>query len=588
MGTLRPARILLLCDDRRGHANTVLDHIDAFRLLSRHRVATFNPVAMRGSLALDLAQFDAVVVHYSLILSNDLYLSPGFREKLQRFKGLKLQFIQDEYRWVDRATAVMREVGIDVLFTCAPEPAAGQLYDARLPGVTRVMTLTGYVPASLRDRTRRPLPGRPLDVGYRGRTIPFWLGRLTQEKAWIGQGFRERAPRYGLKVDIGWSEEDRIYGDRWIDFISSCRATLATESGASIADFDGTVEQKVRDYLRSHPGASFDETHVDVLAPYEGNVTVNVISPRMFEAAALGTALVMFPGEYSGIVAPGEHYIVLEKDFSNMAAVAAQLKDEAGMAALVERTHRHLIASDRWSYAAFIEQFDAVVSDRLGAAPRAGGSARFRMAQVERILRVPPVHVRLARPAMRLVSMATGRRWAEGAESRLGSTVTKGFYAWRITMADPALRRIYREGRRDGMPRRGLLDELLKLHLVRLAASGRLASVDTFSVSVAFDPVRGALRFISTRDGVEADGESSPEMPTEAQLAGSLKVIEWDHSQLGNSVRLTKPRIEVGVGQDGRKSFPLVADIVRRRPELLGEALTLAIRPARMPAGRLV
>ena len=189
---------------------------------------------------------------------------------------------------------------------------------------------------------------------------------------------------------------------------------------------------------------------------------------------------------------------------------------------------------------------------------------------------------------MRLVSAATGRRWTEGAESRLGPTVAKGFYAWRITMADPALRRIYREGRRGGMPRLGLLDELLKLHVVRQAASGRLAAENTFSVSVAFDPLPGVLQLISTPDGAEAAGESSPEMPTEAQLAGSLKVILWDHSRIGNSVRLTKPRIEVGVGHDGRKSFPLVADIVRRRPELLGKALTLATRPARMPAGRLV
>src|SRR4029077_593924 len=136
------ARVLLLCDDRRGHANTVLDHIDAFRRFSRHQVRTFNPKAMRRSLALDLDAFDVVVVHYSVILSDPIYMAPDFMDKLRRFKGLKIEFIQDDYRWVNKATAAARGVGIDVLFTIAPKRAAAQLYDDLLPGVRRVQTLT--------------------------------------------------------------------------------------------------------------------------------------------------------------------------------------------------------------------------------------------------------------------------------------------------------------------------------------------------------------------------------------------------------------------------------------------------------------
>src|SRR3981189_3035605 len=114
------ARILLLCDDRRGHANTVLDHIDAFRRFSRHQVRTFNTKAMSRSLALDLNEFDVVVIHYSVVLSDPHYVAPHFRDKLRRFSGLKVQFIQDDYRWVDAATAAARDVGIKVLFTVAP------------------------------------------------------------------------------------------------------------------------------------------------------------------------------------------------------------------------------------------------------------------------------------------------------------------------------------------------------------------------------------------------------------------------------------------------------------------------------------
>ena len=138
----------------------MLDHIEAFRRLSHHQVSTFNPKLMKRSAALDFDEFDVVVIHYSVVLSDPLFLAPHFIDKLRRFRGVKIQFIQDDYRWVDRATAAARDAGINVLFTVAPEPAAGQLYDKSLPGVRRVQTLTGYVPAVLGDRPLKPLGQR--------------------------------------------------------------------------------------------------------------------------------------------------------------------------------------------------------------------------------------------------------------------------------------------------------------------------------------------------------------------------------------------------------------------------------------------
>ena len=392
--------ILLLCDDEPGNASTILDHINAFGRYSRHQVKRFNPRGMPRIAALDLNEFDVVVIHYSLVLINDSYVSSDFREKLRRFRGLKVQFLQDEYRWVDAMTAVGRDIGIHVLFTVVPEPAAGQLYDSRLPGVRRVLTLTGFVPENVRERPIRPLRLRPIDVGYRGRDLPWWLGRLAYEKQDIARQFRERAPAYGLRTDIGWLEKDRIYGHRWVEFVESSRATLGTESGASIADFDGSVERVTRKHLAATPGATFEEVHEAVLRPYEGNVRINVVSPRVFEAAALGTVLVMYPGEYSGVVSPGQHYLVLEKDFSNMDEVAAKLRDDAFMSALADRAHDHLVRSGRWSYETFVKEFDEVVAEEAVTARGPSLAPRHRVAGGERWLRVQ--RARLLRGAARL------------------------------------------------------------------------------------------------------------------------------------------------------------------------------------------
>jgi hypothetical protein len=570
----------LICDDRKAHANTILDHINAFRRFSRHDVRIFNTIAMRRSVALDLDEFDVVVIHYSVVLSDPHHMSPDFRDKLRRFRGLKVQFIQDDYRWVDRAAAAARDIGLDVLFTIVPEPGASQLYDTRLPGVRRVHTLTGYVPDELIGRPIRPLGERTIDVGYRARDLPFWVGELSREKVWIGQRFLERAPEYGLRCDISWQEHDRIYGERWNDFLSSCRATLGCESGASIADFDGSVERTVRAYLRAHPGAAYEEVAEAVLKPFEGNVVTNVISPRVFEAVSLGAALIMFPGRYSDVIKAGEHYIPLEKDFSNMDEVVARLRDDDHVKRLTQRTYDHLIKSDNYSYRAFMREFDGVIDEEVRVVARPNRGARWRLARVERSLRVPGMRVRMLRAVhgawRRVAPRDRSMRFAIDYESQ----VEKAWLTLRTVLGDADLRRLLRAGRRAGAPLDRLLREILELSLLRKAAFGKLGVEQPFTLTTEFDPARGAASFVSApqRDRAAA-GNGAAQRIREAVLAGTLQVIEWDHRALGGTVQLARPSMEVGIGFEGLESFTVIAGIGRQNPEVLERALAPLLEP---------
>ena len=307
-----------------------------------------------------------MIIHYSLVIISDHYLAPSFREQIRSFQGLKVQFVQDDYRWIDDLTTMMRYLSIHVLFTLYPEAQIPQVWnDTRLPGVRKISTLAGYIPDRLVGMTAPPVESRPIDIGYRSRAVPYWLGWLGQEKVWIAQGVLQHADKYGLCCDIAWREEDRIYGQDWDAFMRSCKATLGAESGASITDFDSSLEQRTQAYLREHSAADFWEVHRAILAPYEGNVLINVISPRIFEAIALRTALILFPGDYSGIVQPWHHYIPLAKDFSNMDVVAEKLRDPEFLRAMTERAYEDIVASDRYSYRAFIKEFDQVVTQEI-------------------------------------------------------------------------------------------------------------------------------------------------------------------------------------------------------------------------------
>ena len=157
----------------------MIDHIDAIRRWSRSDVFVL-PIFGDLPDELDLESFDGLVIHYNLVMSNGVYLSPLARWRVSQFSGVKAAFVQDEYRFVDSTVGVMRTLGIDVLFTCVPEDQVELVYpDDALPAMKRKVTvLTGYVPEELLSLPLVPYEDRTVDVGYRGRRLPAWLGSL--------------------------------------------------------------------------------------------------------------------------------------------------------------------------------------------------------------------------------------------------------------------------------------------------------------------------------------------------------------------------------------------------------------------------
>lgn len=355
----RRPRLLLLCDYRPHEASTVLDHIGAIRTWSRYDVFV---LPMFGDLpdAVDLDAFDGLVIHYNLVMSSEVFLTPLARWRISQFAGTKAAFIQDEYRFVNSTVGVMRTLGINVLFTNVPQDSIELVYPhAALPEMRRTVTvLTGYVPQELLSRPVVPYEDRTVDVGYRGRRLPAWLGRLGQEKVVIADRFLADAPAYGLSTDISTSEDDRLYGDAWIRFVGGSRATLGVESGASVFDFDGSVEQAIRDHLSSHPDTPFEELHRLFLADVDGRIPLNQISPRSFEAAALGTLMVLYPGDYSGILEAGRHYVPLNKDHSNMEEVAHAIRDRQAWERITGQARDEVALNPRYSFRAMVGAMD--------------------------------------------------------------------------------------------------------------------------------------------------------------------------------------------------------------------------------------
>jgi hypothetical protein len=316
-------------------------------------------------------------------------------------------------------------------------------------------------------------------------------------------------------------------------------------------DYDGSVEARTRHYLVRHPDAPFEEVEREVLAPYEGNVVVSAVSPRVFEAAALGTAMVMFPGAYSGVVEPWTHYVPLEKDFSNMGEIAKRLRDDRFLAELTERAHADLVASGRFSLRRFVESFDELVAARSTARSPAAKPAYARAAGRRRsvvrraVARVRPVVGKAAQPvvmaglaardpAVRTLAVSS-RASANGGRSALAADL------WRLA----ALRRAVRAG---------------LVHTV--------ASVE-----------EGGRRVVLASLPGPAPTERRPltEEVRAAIESGALTELIWDHSAVGDVIPLLAEGLlvtRVGErGTSGAHDFCALVELGRRHPQGVLEAL---------------
>lgn len=364
MTTNRVLQVLLLCDYRDDIAETVRDHIDALCDLSQNVV---RPVSILGDIpkGLDLNRFDVIVIHYSLIACDD-YLPLRARSLIRSCRALKGVFVQDEHRHVYQTIATMQELGTQVLFTCVPDREIEKVYpEARLPAVRKVHTLTGFVPENLVKREVPPWRSRPIDVGYRSRKVPAWLGQLGQEKWQIGQRFLADSVRFGLKCDISCREEDRLYGESWIHFVGNCKAMLGVESGSSVFDFTGDIQARVEQHLMARPDTPFEELREFYFQGQEGKIRLNQISPRCFEMAALRTLMILYEGDYSGILKPWCHYVPLAKDHSNMDEVVDVLRDPQLCQSIVGSAYEEVALNSAYSYLTFVKQFDHILEISL-------------------------------------------------------------------------------------------------------------------------------------------------------------------------------------------------------------------------------
>jgi hypothetical protein len=611
-------KILILSTYEGMDANAVRDYLLSFRLHSRHDYY-YVLDCRRLDGRLDLRPFDVIVLFWDVFLLGP-ELSDAVREQMAHAPAVKVVFLQDEYRDVRRVNQAMAELGVRLAFTCVAEADHRVFYPPEaIPTLEGLYTvLPGYVPRYLEEARLDVHGPRAIDIGYRSRAMPFYLGDLGQDKTVIAERFQSLARAQRLAGDISILERDRLYGRQWVKFLRDCRCVLGTSSGASVVDFTGEIRRACERHLALRPDASYPDVKARFFADADWKVVIDTVSPRVFEAAALGCTLVQHEGLYGGILCPDEHYICVRRDYSNAADVIDRVQDGGFCREMAKRTHRDLIASGRYSFQAFARWFDGVLDKHV---PGRGGEGSVSAARFygEGYLRrrqaivpwgtgfvVTPsaqlVH-HLARHALELLPRARRGPLMSRLIHNPGGIARKGFAAWRLLRHHRALRAIlavYRRhpGRRRAVRLHALLDDLLRLDLVLAARRGTLRSRQPFTVEWEFDPPEGVLVAVSAKapagsggPGARAEGALAPPAPQalDALAQGRVRALVWDHAAVAQQVvrQVGRSRwLTFTLGPGGVYRFRALEQLYQADARAVGDALVVALGGTGRPAAR--
>jgi hypothetical protein len=359
---------------QKNQRKTIDDHLFSFkRYDSENDYLYFNAV-LGLPRYLSYISFDAVFLHYTFFASRWSHLLwtfffPNFVHVLSRLKCLKIAFPQDEYAHTNELCRFFREAGVEVVFTCAFPKDYRKFYPEELSGVRHLYTTyTGFVDGETVKSIEsgvfsfKPNPERELDIGYRARNLPYWLGRHGQLKVRLANAFLEKTHKYpDMRMDISTDETDVFWGKDWIQFLGRCRVVLGCLGGASLLDFNGEIRKKVEKYISKHPDASFDEVEKECFPSLDGNISLFTLSPRHFECAMTRTCQVLIEGDYHGVLRPNIDFIELKNDFSNIDEVIHLIRDKTYCSSIAENCYQKLIASGDFTYERFVVHVLATV-----------------------------------------------------------------------------------------------------------------------------------------------------------------------------------------------------------------------------------
>ena len=332
---------------------------------------------------------DAIVLLHSCNSDTLDYLAPLVPVLADRRRGKLISFVGNEYNSpyvsTEWRTELLGAARCDIIATQLLEEAGTYLYastGARIASIPHALNPVSF-------QAGPPSGERSRDIGVRGYKYPPFLG--DEERNTFITALGAACPRHGLAADIG--EDKRLGRDKWAAFLGDCRGTVSTEAGSwyispndalmgEISAFlaerrtglvirndsllrriarrlpsgikavlwaaakHGPVKFEVIDDL-AVPFAEFEQRFFTAAA--RAPVYGKAITSRHFDAIGTHTCQILLEGRYNDILRPGEHYIPVRRDLSDLDAALCRFKDDGERLRLTRAAHE--LAMDAHTYA---------------------------------------------------------------------------------------------------------------------------------------------------------------------------------------------------------------------------------------------
>lgn len=307
-------------------------------------------------------KFDLMILTYEVL---GMRSEPFWGVLVKRLRKIaanskrKIIFSQDDYMYAGKIEDLINKLKINSVYTPIKNDLE-KIYRKTYKNnnLNFYEALTGYVDSSIysqKEPLKKPWVDREIDVGTRVRLLSSQFGSVAAKKGILAQEFKKVLELQNFKVDISTNTKDTLIGDEWYKFLGNIKFTIGRNGGASIVDYKGKISQTYKRYQVFHPEA--DLSSIEFLGKETNNIVGNfsAISPRLFEAAAMGVCQILEHDSYLDLLEPWVDYIPINSDLSNIEEILSTMRDTDKCLEIIENCYEKLIKSENFTYGVLVE-----------------------------------------------------------------------------------------------------------------------------------------------------------------------------------------------------------------------------------------
>ena len=249
-------------------------------------------------------------------------------------KAKVLSFVGNEYSLLKEKKEFLQEIDCDYIASQLPHKAYEFLYsdlNAQLISAPHALNHHFYTPLKTKKIN---------DLTFVGAKYPLFIG--DQERNLFIDFVSKKTSRMKNHISIG--KNKNLPRHIWRKLLQQSKATMGAEAGTYFLDKDGKLMQLAQQYCNENPEASAQKIIDDVFKiqniPY---VNGKATSSRHFEPIGTKTCQLLIEGHYNGILKENEHYISINKDYSNFDEAFERYLDPKERHDIIENAYEYVL-----------------------------------------------------------------------------------------------------------------------------------------------------------------------------------------------------------------------------------------------------